>query len=116
MTSYRGSRNVNDSRFRIREVSDVPVVGKRKVSVGRVAETCKLTELYRICLGLGIAAPFSTPVTREVAEVALALKLIDSERRTDEQVQRIYDLSRLSREDLLATMERFFELHDLLDA
>jgi hypothetical protein len=33
----------------------------------------------------------------------------------DEAVQRAYDLSLLKRKELASIMERFFELHDLMD-
>jgi hypothetical protein len=116
MTSYRGTLNPVDGRFRIREVTTQPSTDRRKLSVGRVASCISPSELYHICLSIGVVAPRSTPVTREVATTSLTAVGFDSSLIDDDAVQRCYDLRQLSRQELVDLMQRYFELHDLIDA
>jgi len=118
MTSYRGTINPVDGKFRIREVPHIPPVDRRNVSVGRLADCITRADLYRICLAIGVAAPVSTPVAREVAVETLTNTHthFDASTLSDEAVQRVYDLSLMTRQQLADVIQRFFELHDLIDA
>ena len=114
MATYRGSHDANGA-FRIRTVPLQPEADARRQSSGSLAKNTLFRHLYQVCLALGIAAPSSTPVTREVAVAALTAKNFNTEGLADHAVQRIYDLSSFKRAELVEIMERYFELHDLME-